>query len=235
MKKALTAGLSLASALSLMLGVSGIALAQEDAAPETEEPVYAAASLKEAAATGKDDASAFTWEGVAWVAEFKTANTVDWGPMNLANATGSFSHNGTEQAQPAAYVTKKDGEIGEDKVMLLANQFGGGTWWSKSAVTFTATEAGQYVLTCDTMEPGRYYDGTAWKDSLNGENGDGHVTVYKNDTKIWPVDKNYASVTSDAPPTFEPLTITLAVGDKIRFEGFGGKVGGDTSDANPNE
>ena len=38
MKKALTAGLSLASALSLMLGVSGIALAQEDAAPETEEP-----------------------------------------------------------------------------------------------------------------------------------------------------------------------------------------------------
>ena len=64
MKKALTAGLSLASALSLMLGVSGIALAQEDAAPETEEPVYAAASLKEAAATGKDDASAFTWEAL---------------------------------------------------------------------------------------------------------------------------------------------------------------------------
>ncbi len=235
MKKALTAGLSLASALTLMLGVSSIALAQGETAPETENPVYAATSLKEAAATGKDDASAFTWEGSAWVAEFKTANTTDWEKMKLAKAdTYSFSQNGTDQAQPAVFATKKEG-VGEEKVMLLANQYGDGSWWSKSAVTFTAKEAGTYVLTCDAMEPGRYYDGAAWKDSLNGENGDGHVTVYKNGTKIWPADKDYASVTTENHPTFDPMTLTLAVGDTIRFEGFGGKVGGDTSDANPND
>ena len=235
MKRALTAGLSLASTLTLILGASSIALAQGDAAPETEDPVYAAASLKEAAATGKDDASAFTWDGAAWVAEFKSANTTGWEQMKLAKAdTYSFSSNGTDQAQPAAFATKKEG-AGEEKVMLLANQYGDGAWWSKSAVTFTAKEAGTYVLTCDTMEPGRYYDGTAWKDALNGENGDGHVTVYKNDEKIWPADKAYASVTSENHPAFDPMTLTLAVGDTIRFEGFGGAIGGDEKDRNPND
>ena len=239
MKRALLTGLSLASALALMLGVSGIALAQEDTEPETEEPIYAAASLKQAAEDNAEDDLALNWEDYAWKAEYKTSNKANWEEMSLANAAQlSFSHNGTHGSQPCIQVKQKEGKETEPfKVNLNANQYATGNgWYSKAAVTFTATEAGQYILTCDTMEPGRLWSSSenSFVDSLNGENGDGHVTVYKNDTKIWPADKAYASVTSENHPVFDSMTVTLAVGDVIRFEGFGGAVGGEVADNNPN-
>ena len=57
--------------------------------------------------------------------------------------------------------TKEGLETEKFKVTLVANQWASATWWSKAAVTFTAKEDGDYVITCDTMEPGRIWNGEA--------------------------------------------------------------------------
>ena len=226
MKKLWRMGLSLVSTLAVSLSVSTAAMASGDTIPETDAPMYAADSLKAASA-----ASSLDWSQDDWKAEYITSNLTEWQPMSLADAEQfSFSWNGTHGSQPYARVKQKEGlETEKFKVTLIANQWASDSWWSKAAVTFTAKEAGDYVITCDTMEPGRIWGGEAFVDTLDGVNGDGHVTVYKNNVKIWPTNSEYASVTSANHPTFDPMTVTLAVGDTIRFEGFGGEIGQDVT------
>ena len=226
MKKFWRIGLSLASVLAVMFSVSGVASASGDTAPETDTPMYAADSLKAASA-----ASSLDWNQYDWKAEYITSNLTEWQPMSSADAQQfSFSWNGTHGSQPYVQVKQKEGlETEKFKVTLVANQWASATWWSKAAVTFTAKEDGDFVITCDSMEPVRFWTGEGFAVTVVGANGDGHVTVYKNDVKIWPVDAEYASVTSTNHPHFAPMTVTLAVGDTIRFEGFGGEVGQDVT------
>lgn len=222
--------------LSLLVGMTGIVTVLATRQDTTDEKSYAAVSLKTAAEAVAAGAT-LDWSQYDWKAEYLTSNISDWTPMVIANAdVRSFSHNGTHGAQPCVQVKQKESISTEPyKVNLNANQWGSASWWSKAAVTYTAKEAGKYTLTCDTMEPGRLWSSSAggFIDTLNGTNGDGHVTVYKNDVQIWPA-TGYASVTSDNHPVFEPMTVELAVGDTIRFEGFGGEIGKADATANPN-
>ncbi len=231
--------------VTLALLGSGLVL-QITAAPAvvTEPPIYAADSLTAAVTANSTKANtgeSITWAAGQWRAQYCASNsgTVNggWYDMKLyATDTNMFSRAGTNLTQPTVQAKKKEGK-GDFKVELNANNFASTSWWTKAGVAFTATEAGDYTISCDTMEPGRLWSSSAsaFVDSLNGTDGDGHVIVTKNNVKIWPVEDDYASVTSANHPTIEALQVTLAVGDTIRFEGFGGKVGEDTPAlANPN-
>ncbi len=222
--------------LSLVLGMAGVAAAFSFRSGAEAEKSYAALSLKaaaEAAAAGET----IDWTQYDWKPEYMTSNTGKWVEMLLADAAQrSFSQSGNHGTQPCLQVKQKEGKSSEAfKVDLIANQWASASWWSQSAVTYTAREAGRYVLSCDTMEPGRLWDSSTegFVDTLSGANGDGHVTVYKNDEQIWPA-TGYASVTSENHPTFEGLEVELAVGDVIRFAGFGGEIGHADATSNPN-
>lgn len=165
-------------------------------------------------------AGSVTWDNYNWRVDFTTANKAEgeWTPMVLTSTAGGFSNSGMHQNQPAAYT--QDGAV-----VLMANQWGSATWWDKAGVSYVCTEEGSYLLSCDSIKPG------AAEAFLNGN--EGRVVLKKNGVKIWPVDADYAVVSRSASPVFETMNIELAVGDVLRFEGYGATIGAtDNSNCN---
>ena len=153
-------------------------------------------------------AGSVTWDNYNWRVDFTTANITEgeWTPMVLTTTSGSFSNSGTHANQPAAYT--QDGFV-----VLLSNQWGGGGWWDKSGVSYVCTEAGNYLLSCDTIKVGS-------AEAFSGGN-EGRIVLTKNGEKIWPTDADYAVLTRTSSPVFETMNIDLEVGDVLRFEGYG--------------
>lgn len=152
------------------------------------------------------------WEDYNWQADYTSANKAEgeWTQMVLTATEGSFSHNGTNLSQPSTFT--QDGAV-----VLLANQWGSAGWWDKSGVSYVCTEAGSYLLSCDSIKPGSVYA------FMNGN--EGRLVLKKNGVKIWPADADYAVVDRTTSPVFETLNIDLQVGDVLRFEGYGAAVG----------
>ncbi|MBR7071159.1 MAG: carboxypeptidase regulatory-like domain-containing protein [Clostridia bacterium] len=152
-----------------------------------------------------------------WRAEYATYNTGGvWYPMQVvSDEQGSFSSTGMHANQPAAF-------LNDDGIILLANQWGNTTsWWDKAAVSFVCPEDGLYRLSCAQIKAG---NSEAFIPATGNE---GHLFVSKNGVKIWPTDADFAVVTQNNPPNFEPFDIELAAGDVIRFEGYGVAAGGE--------
>lgn len=126
----------------------------------------------------------------------------------------------------------------ENGVVFDANPWGSATWWDASQVAFTAPSDGTYVLSAgnykkiSSISLGFDGDGVEhW--TLTAEGGAGLVAIYKNQEKLWPADKDYATVTHEAPIDFPTLEVNLVAGDVIRVIGTAGTSDGTTA-ANPN-
>ena len=213
----------------------GVTVSADTGAISATESIKAAANQNSATA-GTGDAMV-TPDG-QWKLQYQTRQSGGWKDMEL-NAINSdiyyFAMDGTGMAQPSAIVQRREGN-GEYYVDINANQYASANWWSKAGVAFTAAEAGDYVISCSAILPGRVYNSSiqSFINTLDGENGDGHVIVTKNGVKIWPTDTDYASVTAESNPSVSNLLVSLAQGDIIRFEGFGGQIGQNTPTVNPN-
>jgi hypothetical protein len=158
----------------------------------------------------------------------KTVNGVleDWVQMVICTPGKTmFSYNGVEGAQ--AYVQPFDGGV-----LLVANQWAQSTFSDEAAIAYKAPNTGKVKLSADT------YQKISSFEQVNGSThslitGEGRVTIYKNNTKIWPTDANYVVIKDGSPVNFPTLEIDVTVGDIIRISGKGASYNGvETSNTN---
>lgn len=168
-----------------------------------------------------------TWKDSNWKAEYINVNLPSYEPM--MNFFVEESGLGNMVASESVYAKLPYVAISKNGVVLNANQWAyqNPEWWDMAAVAYTAPETQNVRLCADQYLKISNYSSELGDgmDAASLTATEGRVAIYKNKTKLWPKDADYAIVNSETAVDFPTLEVSLNKGDVIRIVAFGAAPG----------
>lgn len=152
-------------------------------------------------------------KGSEWVAQYRIfadGKWEEWTSMVNMAYDGALYAKGADGSQPQIGVNEKG-------VFIAGGQWNqDNVWKNEGALTFIAPKAGTINLH-GASGLDQFIAGDIDANTKALKACKGIVTIYKNSTKVWPENKDYAELTSEKSLAFPKLEIEVAKGDMIRI------------------